>query len=182
MLTSFPIACGRTLLCRPPREPEEVARGRALYRTYVKLLWKRHIVQSRDLNRKLRLKWAAIAALPTPELRQEALVVDARIPLRLRVATITPPLHGFHVPSKVAVAPDDEAGVKGGATGASASASVLSTLASRRRGAQSGGPSLLATMRSGRLAATDEGAPASSAGQTKSRVPSAVSSRVPSSS
>ena len=73
----------------------EKARGAALYNTYVKLLWKRQHVMSRDLQRKIKLKWAAIAALPTPELRREALVVDPFVPLRLRVQTITPPLKGF---------------------------------------------------------------------------------------
>ncbi len=51
---------------------------------------------NRDLQRKIRLKWAAIHALPTVELRREALVIDPYVPLRTRVPTQTPPLKGFH--------------------------------------------------------------------------------------
>ena len=52
-------------------------------------------MQMKDLTRKLQLKWAAIYALPTPELRAEALFVDPYVPLDLRLATDTPPLLGF---------------------------------------------------------------------------------------
>lgn len=51
---------------------------------------------NRDLQRKLKLKWAAIAALPTKELKLEALTIDPYVPLWYRIPAVTPPLKGFH--------------------------------------------------------------------------------------
>lgn len=95
-------------LCSPPLSDEEKAMGRALHSTYVKMMWKRHHVQGRDLQRKLKLKWAAIHALPTPELRREALVIDPFVPSWTRVPTHTPPLKGFHTEQR-AIGGDEEA-------------------------------------------------------------------------
>ena len=71
-------------------------------------MWKRHHVQSRDLQRKLRLKWAAINVLPTAELRREALVVDPFAPLWTRVPTLSPPLKGFHTEQRAVGGEDDD--------------------------------------------------------------------------
>ena len=59
-------------------------------------MWRRDRVLKRDWTRKLAHKWAALYALPTDELRREALVVDPFVPFHLRHALITPPLAGFH--------------------------------------------------------------------------------------
>jgi hypothetical protein len=102
--------------CSERLSDAEKARGAGLYNTYVKLLWKRQHVMSRDLQRKIKLKWAAIAALPTPELRVEALAVDPFVPLRLRLQTITPPLKGFQrEPFRAASASDGDAAAAGAA-------------------------------------------------------------------
>jgi hypothetical protein len=82
--------------CREPLSEADKSKGRDLVNVYTKLMWKRHHVMNRDLQRKLRLKWAAIHALPTAELRRDALFVDPYVPLRIRVPTQTPPLAGFH--------------------------------------------------------------------------------------
>lgn len=83
-----------------PLSEEEKAKGRVIANLYVKMMWKRHHVRNRDLQRKIRLKWAAIHALPTVELRREALFVDPYVPLRTRIPTLTPPLKGFHGDSR----------------------------------------------------------------------------------
>lgn len=70
-------------------------------------MWKRHHVYNRDLQRKLLLKWAAIYALPSVELRREALVIDPVVPLWTRVPTHTPPLKGFHTEQR-AIGGDEE--------------------------------------------------------------------------
>ena len=52
----------------------------------------RVMLWDQDYNAKIRLKWAAIHALPTEELRLEALrVTDFIVPQRKRVAAWTPP-------------------------------------------------------------------------------------------
>ncbi len=60
-------------------------------------MWLRHRAQRHDANVKIRRRLAAIYALPTPELRQEALTVtDLYFPMHSRLATRTPPSSGFH--------------------------------------------------------------------------------------
>lgn len=89
---------------KPPERtrpsPADISRGHHLSLLATKLLWKRNRVQMRDLNRKTKLKWAAIGALPTEELRREALVIDPYIPFNVRIARVTPPLSGFHSPEE----------------------------------------------------------------------------------
>jgi hypothetical protein len=89
----------RALEPKPPQHvpmPQaEKKQGRELAKLYTQGLWRRRRMQMKDLTRKLQLKWAAIYALPTPELRAEALFVDPYVPLDLRLATDTPPLLGF---------------------------------------------------------------------------------------
>lgn len=89
----------RALEPKPPQHvpmPQaEKKKGRDLAKLYTQGLWRRRRMQMKDLTRKLQLKWAAIYALPTPELRAEALFVDPYVPLDLRLATDTPPLLGF---------------------------------------------------------------------------------------
>ena len=149
-----------------PMSATDNARGAALHRTYAQLLWKRERVQSRDLNRKLKLKWAAIAALPTPELKRAALVVLPFVPLRLRLAGISPPLKGFHLPSAAssaaaaaeaaaaaaAAAAGSDSGRRGRVVSNAGTTSTLAALAAaRRKAGGSGGPNLLssAMMRGG---------------------------------
>lgn len=165
--------------CRTPPSDAEKAKGSALYSTYVKLKWKRERIMARDLQRKIALKWAAIAALPTQELKLEALEVDPFIPLRLRPATITPPLKGFqHDPFEgtpqaaalaafnASVAAARPAGA-GGASAASAApkageeakkkgnegGGIDSALSALRRRTAGSGPSLLSSMRAKATAA-----------------------------
>ena len=129
--------------CREPLSDAEKAKGAAIYNTYVKLRWKRQRVMARDLQRKIKLKWAAIAALPTPELQREALEVNPMVPLRLRLATITPPLKGFqHEPfssDKAAGAGADATSASGAAAAAAksaagdAAASATAAMAPKKR-------------------------------------------------
>jgi hypothetical protein len=88
---------------KPVMAPAAAAAAHKVAAVYTKMMWKRDKVLSKDLNRKLLLKWAAVWALPTDELRREALVVDPFVP-GLRVPRQTPPLAGFsaEVVTKVA--------------------------------------------------------------------------------
>jgi len=86
----------------PPPAPAELARWRSMSSLYVKLMWRRNYVLSRDWNRKARLKWAALHALPTEALRRDALRVDPHVPLELYLPLETPPLAGFHGPEDAA--------------------------------------------------------------------------------
>jgi hypothetical protein len=88
--------------------------------TYTKLMWKRHHVRNRDLQRKLMLKWAAISALPSVEMKKEALVIDPFVPMWSRVPAATPPVKGFHGETTTAEAatPDADTSKAAGATGA----------------------------------------------------------------
>jgi hypothetical protein len=79
-----------------PKPAAEISQGKKLADVYTKLMWKRHFVLEKDLQRKLLLKWSAIAALPSVELQKEALVVDGRVPIHSRIAGTTPPSKGFH--------------------------------------------------------------------------------------
>ena len=111
---------------RPPamvRLPDaELSKNHKLASNYTKLMWKREVVIKRDLNRKIMLKWAAIHALPTDELRREALVVDPFIPT-FKIPRVTPPLAGFQGPEAQQAEEDErvaagaEAGKKIGTTG-----------------------------------------------------------------
>lgn len=80
---------------------EERNRMAGIATLYSKLRMRRSVVMGRDLNRKAKLKWAAIYALPTEQRRREALVVDPYVPLDLRVPRVTPPLAGFHGPEEI---------------------------------------------------------------------------------
>lgn len=86
----------------PKPTPEELATWGPLSKLYVKLMWRRERVRSRDWHRKAQLKWAALHALPTPELRREALGVGAPVPLGLFLPQTTPPSTGFHGPEEAA--------------------------------------------------------------------------------
>ncbi|KDO35663.1 hypothetical protein SPRG_18825 [Saprolegnia parasitica CBS 223.65] len=56
----------------------------------------RHNALMKDLQLKINLKWEAINALPTPELRAEALVEDfSLVPMTRGFPTWTPPIPGF---------------------------------------------------------------------------------------
>lgn len=80
-----------------PLSAEELERGRLLARRYTIGLMRRHKIQEKDLQQKIRHKWRAIHALPTLELRKEALTVtDPCVPLDRPLAAFTPPLRGFH--------------------------------------------------------------------------------------
>jgi len=78
-----------------PMPQAEREKGKELAKAYTQGLWRRRRMLMKDLTRKLQLKWAAIYALPTAELREEALFVDPYVPLDLRLSTDTPPLLGF---------------------------------------------------------------------------------------
>lgn len=113
------------------RFPADVlARDEAIAKTYTRLMWRRAHVSGRDLNRKLRLKWAAIHALPTHERRVEALVVDPFVPFQLRVPTFTPPLAGFH---------GAEERERAAAAAAAAAAEAEALSGGKRRGGARGG-------------------------------------------
>ena len=86
----------------PPPTPEEAVAWGKLSQRYVKLMWRRERVQARDLHRKVQLKWAALHALPTPELRAAALGVTTFVPAELRVPQHSPPSTGFHGPEEAA--------------------------------------------------------------------------------
>ena len=86
----------------PPPTPEEAAAWGELSRRYVKLMWRRERVRSRDLDRKLQLKWAALHALPSEALRREALGVTGHVPMELCLPQHTPPSTGFHGPEEAA--------------------------------------------------------------------------------
>jgi hypothetical protein len=91
----------------PPRKvpaptPQELAAWGELSRRYVKLMWRRERVRSRDLDRKLQLKWAALHALPSEALRREALGVTGHVPMELCLPQHTPPSTGFHGPEEAA--------------------------------------------------------------------------------
>ncbi len=81
---------------RPALSPADAQRYEASAKLYTKLMWRRERVFKRDLSRKLALKWAALHALPTEDLRREALVIDPFVPAHIRHALQTPPLAGFH--------------------------------------------------------------------------------------
>ena len=74
---------------------EEALHAKSLAKTYTKLMWKRDRLKNKDLNRKIKLKWAAIYALPNDEAKKAALIIDPYVPLDYRYATETPPLMGF---------------------------------------------------------------------------------------
>jgi hypothetical protein len=86
----------------PPPSEAQLAEWNHIAKKYVKLMWKRTRVLHRDGNRKARLKWAALHALPTEELRRDALFVDPYVPLELYLPLDTPPLAGFHGPEDAA--------------------------------------------------------------------------------
>ena len=50
---------------------EELERGTALAIQYTRQMMKRHKILEKDLQEKIRLKWCAIYALPTDDLRKE---------------------------------------------------------------------------------------------------------------
>ncbi|ETW03133.1 hypothetical protein H310_05555 [Aphanomyces invadans] len=65
-------------------------------RTYNRMTTVRHNELMKDLQMKINLKWEAINALPTDELRQEALVEDfSMVTNRRGFPTWTPPIPGF---------------------------------------------------------------------------------------
>ncbi|CAK4077077.1 unnamed protein product [Aphanomyces euteiches] len=65
-------------------------------RTYNRMTSLRHNELMKDLQMKINLKWEAINALPTEELRQEALVEDFSLVTNRRgFPTWTPPIPGF---------------------------------------------------------------------------------------
>ena len=119
---------------------------------YVKLMFKRHHVQQRDLQRKLKLKWAAIYALPTPELRREALIINPFTPLWTRVPTETPPHKGFHAVQHCIVGAelDDEEAAKKAASEAAAATLDKSGSAALRSAAAFGALGSAARSRTGR--------------------------------
>jgi hypothetical protein len=88
----------------PPPRPSEATllAWKGMASLYVKLLWRRHHVLQRDWNRKARLKWAALHALPTEAHRRDALFVEPHVPLELYLPLETPPLAGFHGPEDAA--------------------------------------------------------------------------------
>lgn len=57
---------------------------------------RRNALEMGDLHRKIKLKQEAIAALPSPALKEEALTVDLTpFPASRRLTTHTPPIPGF---------------------------------------------------------------------------------------
>lgn len=97
---------------KPVMAPAAAAAAHKVAAVYTKMMWKRDKVLSKDLNRKLLLKWAAVYALPTDELRREALVVDPFVP-GLRVPRQTPPLAGFSAETVTKVATEAVAQKRG---------------------------------------------------------------------
>jgi hypothetical protein len=80
----------------PKLTPEEAEAGSSLARTYAAQLWRRHNEQHKDLQFKIRARMMAVWALPTEELRREALLVtDVLYPAHARRAEIFPPEKGF---------------------------------------------------------------------------------------
>jgi hypothetical protein len=63
--------CWALAWCSVPLTPEESERGTRLAKQYQRMMWKRHKMQMMDTQEKIRLKWRAIYALPTLELRKE---------------------------------------------------------------------------------------------------------------
>ena len=86
----------------PAPSPAALQEWKAMSSLYVKLMWRRQHVLQRDWNRKARLKWAALHALPSEEHRRDALHVDPHVPLELYLPLQTPPLAGFHGPEDAA--------------------------------------------------------------------------------
>lgn len=87
----------RLRLRSAPISEEDRAKGEALAKTYTRAMWKRENEQRKDLNHKLNAKMCAIWALPTDELRTEALLVtDPTYRLDMRLPTLTPPMRGWH--------------------------------------------------------------------------------------
>ena len=84
------------LLHRPPISKEEYEYGRELAKNYTRMMWRRKVQQDQDISLKLKYKWQAIAALPTPELQREAMIVtDYSVPLRRILPTHWPSDEGF---------------------------------------------------------------------------------------
>jgi hypothetical protein len=78
--------------CRIVGTLEENLAKKKIVDTYHQQLQKIHNAHTGDLMKKIRLKWYAVDALPTEELREEALVIETRIfPAYRRIATWTPP-------------------------------------------------------------------------------------------
>ncbi|OQR89238.1 hypothetical protein THRCLA_22722 [Thraustotheca clavata] len=82
----------------PPPEwtEEEKQQHFEIGRKYNSMTSLRHNALMKDLQTKIDLKWEAINALPTPELRAEALVEDlSLVPMSRGFPTWTPPIPGF---------------------------------------------------------------------------------------
>ncbi len=83
------------LLCllSEPLSPEELERGNQLARRYTQQMMKRHKIQEKDLQQKIRNKWRAIHALPSLELRKE--VCHRASPLGFRCHSRPRVTHGW---------------------------------------------------------------------------------------
>jgi hypothetical protein len=75
------------------------------------------VTRDRDLKRKLDLKWAAFHCLPTIERKKEALQINPFVPLYRKIATATPPIHGFHGKPEAAPVAEADAAAAGKAGG-----------------------------------------------------------------
>jgi hypothetical protein len=75
------------------------AKAEVAVKEYTRRMWQRRVHLDKDANRKIKLKWAAIAALPTPELQRAALTIDETdtgVPLERHAMTDTPPHRGWN--------------------------------------------------------------------------------------
>ena len=77
---------------RPNHPPEVLAERKKIVDLYHKMRQKEHNAFMKDLGHNGKLKWAAVDALPSEELREEALTIDERpFPAHRRIFTWTPP-------------------------------------------------------------------------------------------
>ena len=79
-----------------PLRDEQLLEDKKTVQEYSKLMSERNNARMHDLQQKLTLKWAAVEALPTDELRMAALEVDSTpFPPYRQVYTWSPPIAGF---------------------------------------------------------------------------------------
>lgn len=75
---------------------QQLSEDKEVVKEYSKMMCERNNRRMSDLQQKVALKWAAVEALPTPELRFAAEVVDSTpFPPYRQVSTWSPPIAGF---------------------------------------------------------------------------------------
>ena len=75
---------------------EQLAADQLVAKTYAREMTKEHKLHMGDLAQKIDLKWAAVDALPTKELRAAAKIVDqTSFPAYRQMMTWTPPIPNY---------------------------------------------------------------------------------------